>query len=374
MVGVAARMLLDEPLKSLGTLIGVVVSVFLMTQQMSLLTGIQNRVTSFADLNDVDVWVASAATESIDATGSLPVRCVSQAAGTRGVAWAAPVIQGRGDVTRVDGVQEQVRVFGVEAPRYAGLPHVLARGSEPAMLRAPNRIFLNWQDRDSFGFPEPGDRIEISGQVAIVAGFLQGMDPHSPYYYMFANIDDVRAYADFPLERVTFVAVGVAPGERPEIVRDRLQERMPEVMVITKRELHDMELRYFQKRTPVGVVFGMGTVLAALIGAGIVGVTLYSSVMDRLREFGTLKAIGASREDLLRLLGAQAVLFSAVGYPLGLLAFALVRHVSGPTVSMPAPPWLLSSVAAATLLVCSAASAVAIRRVLQVEPAIVFRG
>jgi len=374
MVGVAARMLIDEPLKSVGTLIGVVVSVFLMTQQMSLLTGIQGRVTSFADLNDVDVWVASAATESIDATGSLPERCVSQAAGTRGVAWAAPVIQGRGDVTRIDGVKEQVRVFGVEPPRYAGLPHALAKGSDPAMLRAPSRIFLNSQDRDSFGFPEPGDRIEISGQVAIVAGFLEGMDPHSPYYYMFANIDDVRAYADFPADRITFVAVGVAPGEKAEVVRDRLQQRMPEVMVFTKRQLHEMELRYFQKRTPVGVVFGMGTVLAALIGAGIVGVTLYSSVMDRLREFGTLKAIGASRTNLLQLLGAQAVLFSAVGYPLGLLAFALVRHLSGPSVSMPAPLWLLSSVAAATLLVCGAASAVAIRRVLRVEPAIVFRG
>jgi putative ABC transport system permease protein len=374
MVGVAARMLIDEPRKSVGTLIGVVVSVFLMMQQMSLLTGIQARVTSFADRNDVDVWVASAATESIDATGSLPERCVSQAAGTRGVAWAAPVVQGRGDVTRVDGVMEQVRVFGVEPPRYAGLPRILASGSSAAMLRAPSRIFLNWQDRDSFGFPEPGDRIEISGRVAIVAGFLEGMNPHSPYYYMFANIDDVRAWVAFPRERVTFVAVGVAPGERAEVVRDRLQRRMPEVMVFTKQQLHEMELRYFEKRSPVGVVFGMGTLVAALIGAGIVGVTLYASVMDRLREFGTLKAIGASREDLLRLLGAQAVLYSVVGYPLGLLAFGLVRHISGPSVSMPAPVWLLSSVAAATLLVCSAASAVAIRRVLRLEPAIVFRG
>lgn len=374
MVAVAVRMLIDQPAKSVGTLIGVVVSVFLMTQQLSLLTGIQARVTSFADRNDVDVWVASAATESIDATGSLPERCVSQAAGTTGVAWAAPVVQGRGDVTRIDGVVEQVRVFGVEAPRYAGLPHVLAAGSRPELLRSPGRIFLNWQDRDSFGFPEPGDRIEISGRIAIVAGFLEGMNPHSPYYYMFANIEDVRAWVGFPQDRVTFVAVGVAPGESPEVVRDRLRQRMPEVMVFTRRELHEMERRYFERRSPVGVVFGMGTALAALIGAGIVGVTLYASVMDRLREFGTLKAIGASAADLLRLLAGQAVLFSAVGYPLGLAAFALVRHLSGPSVSMPAPLWLLSSVAAATLLVCAAASAVAIRRVLRVEPAIVFRG
>jgi len=374
MIQIAARMLIDEPLKSLGSLIGVVVSVFLMMQQMSLLTGIRARVTSFADLNDVDVWVASAATESIDATGSLPERAVSEAAGTRGVSWAAPVVLGSGSVTRVDGAKEQVRLFGVEPPLYAGLPRVLAKGSDPSMLRAPGRVFLNFQDRESFGSPHTGGTIEINGQRAEVAGFLEGMNPHSPYYYMFSNIDDARAFTNFPLRRVTFVAVGVLKGERPETVRDRLQKRMPEVMTFTKKELHDMELRYFERRSPVGVVFGMGTVLAALIGAGIVGVTLYSSVMDRLREFGTLKAIGASREDLFQILGTQAGLYSVAGYPLGLLVFGLVRHLSGPSVSMPAPAWLLSSVAVATLLVCAAASVLAIRRVLRVEPAIVFRG
>jgi len=42
--------------------------------------------------------------------------------------------------------------------------------------------------------------------------------------------------------------VGAAPGERPEVVRDRLQQRMPEVMVFTRQQLHEMELRYFDAR------------------------------------------------------------------------------------------------------------------------------
>jgi len=371
---VAARMLMDVPLKSLGTLIGVVVSVFLMMQQMSLLVGIRGRVASFADRNDVDLWIASAATESIDATGSLPERSVSAAASTRGVAWAAPVIQGRGEVTRVDGVKQLVRLFGVEAPRYAGLPRSFAPGTAAGDLRAPGRVFLNSSDRSSFGFPRPGDRIEISGREAIIAGFVESLDPHSPYYYMFANLDDARSYTDFPFDRVTFVAVGVEPGERPETVRARLERRLPDVLVVTKADLHEMELLYFERRSPVGVVFGMGTVVAALIGAGIVAVTLYSSVLDRLREFGTLKALGASRRDLYQLLASQAGLFSAAGYPIGLAAFYVARHLAGPQVSMAAPAWLLVSVAAITVGVCAGASAIAIRRVLQIEPAVVFRG
>src|SRR5208283_2257390 len=96
------RMLLDAPFKSLGTLIGVLVSVFLMLQQVSLLTGILARVSAFADATDVDVWIASAATESTDATDSVPANRVQAAAGTGGVAWAEPVVQGIGRVTRPD--------------------------------------------------------------------------------------------------------------------------------------------------------------------------------------------------------------------------------------------------------------------------------
>lgn len=368
----AIRVLLDTPLKSLGTLIGVVVSVFLMAQQLSLLIGILGRVVSFVDNTEAEIWLASPATEALDATDSMPARRVAQAESTRGVAWAAPIVQGFGRVTRPDGVREQVKVLGVEAPRYAGLPRSLEDGAREA-FRAPGRILLNSNDRGTFGNAKPGDRLEISGQIGIVAGFFEGMDPHSPYYFVYANIDDARAYTDFPQDRVTLVAVGVEPGEHVDDVVARLQSRIPEVMVIRRDQLRDMEIRYFLARTPVGLVFGMGTVIAALIGAAIVAVTLYSTVSDRVRDYGTLKAIGARRADLFTLLLAQAWIFFSVGFSIGISAFLLIRHLV-PKLPMAAPHEMLVGVALASLVSCTLASFAAIRRVLVLDPAIVFKG
>lgn len=370
--GLALRMLLDAPVKSLGTLLGVVVSVFLMAQQLSLLTGILGRVTSFATRTGVDVWIASPATESSDATDSIPASKVGVAAATPGVAWAAPVVQGLGKVTRPDGVRELVKVLGVEAPRFAGLPRTLGPGTSPASLRAPGRILLNWNDRQSFASAEPGDRIEIDGKATTVAGFFQGMDPHSPYYYVFAGIDDARSLTDFPQDRVTYVAVGLAPGARPAEVRARLEARIPEVLVRTQGELAAMEERYFLVRSPVGLVFGMGSLVAAVVGAAIVAVTLYSTAVDRARDYGTLKAIGARRRDLLLLLLVQAWIFAAAGYAVGMASFFLVRHLT-PGLPMAAPHELVLGIAAAALLSCTAASVAAIRRVLRLDPALVFR-
>ena len=369
----ALRLLLDAPVKSAGTLLGVVVSVFLMAQQSSLLLGILGRVTSFVGKAGVDVWVASAATESTDATDTLPASKVGAAAGTPGVAWAAPVVQGVGRVTRPDGVREYVKVLGVEAPRYAGLPRSLAPGTSPAALRASGRVLLNWNNRKTFASAEPGDRVEIDGRAAIVAGFFQGMDPHSPYYYMFANIDDARALTDFPQDRVTYVAIGVAPGHQPTEVRAALQARIPDAIVKTREELSAMEERYFLVRTPVGLVFGIGALFGALIGAAIVAITLYATAVDRARDYGTLKAIGARQRDILQLLLLQAWVFWAAGYVLGMAAFFAIRHHL-PELPLVAPPRIVLGVAAASCASCTLASLAAVRRVLSVDPGIVFRG
>ncbi len=370
--GLALRMLLDAPVKSLGTLLGVVVSVFLMLQQLSLLTGILGRVTSFVTSTGVDVWIASPATESSDATDSIPASRIGVAAETRGVAWAAPIVQGIGKVTRPDGVRELVKVLGVEAPRYAGLPRALAPGTTPAALRAPGRILLNWNDRPSFASAEPGDRLEIDGKAAVVAGFFQGMDPHSPYYYVFADVDDARSLTDYPQDRVTYVAVGLEPGARAGDVKARLEARIPDAIVRTRDEFGAMEERYFLVRSPVGLVFGMGSLVAAVIGAAIVAVTLYSTAVDRARDYGTLKAIGARRRDLLLLLLVQAWLFAAAGYAVGIAAFYAVRQLF-PALPMVAPPALVLGIGGAALVSCTAASVAAIRRVLRLDPALVFR-
>jgi putative ABC transport system permease protein len=372
LVGLALRMLFDAPFKSLGTLVGVIVSVFLMAQQSSLLVGILGRVTSFVSSSGVDIWITSIATESTDATDSLPASKVGAAASTQGVAWAAPVVQGVGRVTRPDGVREYVKVLGVEPPRYAGMPRSLAPGTSPALLRGSGRIFLNWNDRPTFAAAQPGDRVEVDGNAGVVAGFFQGMDPHSPYYYMFANIDDARAMTEFPLDRVTYVAVGAAPGQRIRDVKANLEARIPEVLVKTREELSAMEERYFLVRTPVGLIFGMGSLFAAVIGAAIVAVTLYSTAVDRARDYGTLKAIGARQNDILQLMFVQAWIFFAVGYVLGMTGFFIVR-AHFPQLPMVAPPKIVFGVAAAAFASCTLASLVAIRRVLLVDPAIVFR-
>lgn len=372
MVGLAIRMLLDAPFKSLGTLLGVFVSAFLMLYQLSALAGLLGRVAAVPDAADVDLWIGSQATESIGATDSIPESRVSAAASTRGVAWAEPIVLGTAPVTRPDGVRECVSLFGVKPPRYAGLPRTLAAGTEHATLRGRARVFLNENDRPSFAAARPGDRLEIDGRTAFIAGFFRGMDPHASCFYMYANLDDARSMTGTPEGRVTFVAVGLEPGARWEDVKQRLLARIPSVSVFSRQELRAAEIRYFLVRTPAGLFFGVGVAVAALVGGVFVAVTLYSMVIDRTRDYGMLKAVGARRRELLQLLGIQAWSFAVVGYALAVGAFSLAR--AGLTsLSLPVTPELLGGEGLSSLVTCTLASLAAVRRVLTLDPASVFR-
>ncbi|CAN5863765.1 ABC transporter permease [soil metagenome] len=373
MFAAAIRLLLDQPSKSLGTLLGVVVSTFLMAQQLSTFLGILGRVAAFTDGADADIWITSMTNQDRDINDTVPVRYRSVAASTEGVAWASPVVQGMSRATRPDGVGELVKLVGVEGPRFSGLPRSPGTWGADASLSGPNRVLLSAADRPLYGVAQRGDRLEIGGRTMVVAGFFEGVDPHGNYSYMFTNIADARAVTDMPLDRATFIAVAVEPGHAPELVAEGLRTRIPDARVFTRAELRHAEVGHFMQRTPVGLVFGMGAVVAALVGSLIVGVTMFSSVVDRTREFGTLLAIGATRRDLLSLLLSQALAFFVVGAGLGLLAFWVVK-LHATSAPMLAPPWMLAAVATASLVSCLLASLAAIRRVLSIDPAIVFKG
>jgi putative ABC transport system permease protein len=372
MLRLAVRLMLDAPFKSLATLTGVVVSAFLMLQQLSTFLGFLGRVTSFIDASGVDIWIASEVTESVDATDSLPANRVAAAAGTPGVAWAEPIVRGLGKVSRPDGLRQPALVTGLQPPRYAGLPRELAPGTSPASLRATARVLMNWDDRPSFADAQPGDRIEIDGRTAVVAGFFTGIHPHAPYYSLYANIDDARSLTGFPQDRVTFVVAGLEPGAELADVITRLAARIPAARIFSRQQFHDADIRYFVARTPVGVVFGMVVAIAAFIGGAIVAVTLYSTVVDRTRDYGMMKSIGARRRDLVQLILTQAWLFALSGYGVGVLLFLATRALAT-SLTMKVTPALLAGVALASFLSCTLASLAALIRVLKLDPAIVFK-
>jgi putative ABC transport system permease protein len=159
-----------------------------------------------------------------------------------------------------------------------------------------------------------------------------------------------------------------------EAVRQKLQARLPEVDVWTREAFSRRARLYWVNQTGSGGALLLTGLLGFLVGLVIVSQTIYSTTMDNLEEFATLKAIGASRRYVQCIVLTQSLVCGVIGSTIGLAMILPLLHVVRRNISWVYTPWWLPvGMIAVSLLMCASASIVSIRKAVSVEPARVFR-
>jgi len=288
------------------------------------------------------------------------------------VAWAEPLLFGASTIVLPNGGAEAVSIVGTKAPDLRGGPWNVVVG-DPAALRLPDVMFFETADRAKYGGLNVGSVRELGGKKVVVGGFTWGLLPFGPSY-AFADYALAQQILRLPADQTSFGLVGVAPGEDPERVAAALRERLVDVKVMTKQEYRASILRYILTRTAIGLTLGISALFGLVIGFVIVALTMFSAVLDNVREFGTLKAIGATTRDLARLLVVQAIVYALVGSLIGLaLVHFVADRIRSPQLAL-LLPWQLSAGTVALMVVmCVLASGLALLRLRSVEPGMVFR-
>jgi putative ABC transport system permease protein len=298
---------------------------------------------------------------------------LNQARGTPGVAWAEPILIGGATVSRPEGGSEQAVLIGTRGPSWRGGPFNIVAGNAAALAEPDSMIFED-SDREKFGGLNLGSVREVNGRRVKVVGFTWGLVPFGPSSYAFADFDFARQLLHTDVDQSSLILVGLEPGADARKVTRDLQRRVTSERVATRAEFRATLVDYMVTKTPIGVVLGSSTVIGLLVGFVMVALTMFSAVLDNLREFGTLKALGATTLDLVGLLWVQALVYGVLGSIIGAV---LVGRVASATrsaqIAMQLPPVLLLGVAGIAIVMCVIASSVAVLRVRSIEPAMVFR-
>ena len=368
----AVRMALFDRMKLAGALLGVVFATFLGAQQLGIFFGLVEKNTLLADGIEADIWIAPHDTQQAEASTTLNERLLYDARTTTGVAWADPLLFSTGTLVTEGGKAEPVRVLGYDVVSGHGGPWNVTAG-EVADLRNPGTITLDTIDRAKHGGTNVGSVRELNGHQVQVAAFTSGLQPFGPTF-AFTDFDQALRLFNRSEREPHFVLVGLEPGADPAEVVTTLQAHMPNADVMTGSEYHDRIVHYLLTQTQIGVSFGTSTVFGLIVGFVIVGLTMFSGVVDNLREFGMLKAIGATTWDLALILVLQATGYALTGSGLGLLLVSgLARGIRSPQLAVILPPWLIFGAPVLMLAVCISASVLALLRLRGLEPAMVFR-
>ena len=372
MLRVGMRMMFHEKLKLAGTLFGVIFAVVLTNQQLGVFLGLLSKNTMFIDHAGADLWIAPGSTQTLQAGKPVPMDALYQARTTPGVAWAEPLLFGGATVSLPTGGSEPVTLVGTMAPFWRGGPWNLVAGSVEA-LRHPDTMILEDSERDKLGGLNLGSVREVNGHRTVVGGFTWGLLPFAPSY-AFAEYDYARVLLGTPSDETSFVLVGIAAGADHEAVARALQARVPANQVLSASEFHSRVLRYLLKQTGIGATTGTSTAFGLLIGLIIVSLSMFSAVIDNIREFGTLKAIGCHNRDLAVMLLAQSSVYALLGSLIGLRMVSLMAQgMHSPKFALVLPWQAYAGTPLLMVLLCGLASMLALLRIRKIEPGMVFR-
>lgn len=367
--------LLHDRARLATTLVGITFSVFLMLYQGSLLLGFVRAASAIIDATTADLWIMGRAVTCFDFPSPLPDRFGDIAQGIDGVVTVRRTVTGITQWHRPDGVRQTVLVIGADdgvGDRFP-MPRMAAGDRSGSLL--PDSLVVDRSNARLLGVTGIPTDGELGDRRARIVAFADGFGSFLATPYVFTTHRDTIRYSSLPSEYTSYILVWVQGGREVERVRRDLQTRLPDVDVLTGRQFAQRSRLFWVIGTGAGGALFIAGLLGFVIGVVIVSQSMYATTMENLDEFATLKAMGASRAFILRIVLVQAAAFAIVGCALG-IALALPSIRLTERFFIPwifTPTWYPPFVVAASFAMCALASIVSIRKALSAEPARVFR-
>jgi putative ABC transport system permease protein len=267
-----------------------------------------------------------------------------------------------------------VQIVGVELASGLGAPWNIVQGTLND-LRKPDAVLVDEIYREKLGVTRIGQIVEIRGRKARIAGFTRGIRAFTTSPYVFTTFKNALDYTDMREDQTLYILVSAVAGTNIERLRESLLARLSDVDVVTNSEFSRMTQVYWMFSTGAGIAVLLAAVLGLVVGVVVVAQTIYATTVDHIREYGTLKAMGATNRYLYGVIILQALISAVIGYGLGMLVSVFVVRGSeqgGAAILLPAP--MAGAMLGVTLAMCVGAAIVSINKVTRLDPAMVFKG
>ncbi len=370
----AWRNLVHDKTRFAVTITGIVFAVVLIVVEFGLFIGFTTTTSSLIDHSGADLWITSKRVPYIEQGVPFSERKLSAVLATPGVQEAQKYIARFTTWKRPDGQQESVQVVGFNLASELGAPWNVIAGTRPD-LEEPDAIFVDELYKEKLGVHAIGQLVEIRGRQARIAGFTRGIRAFTTSPYVFTSFKNAQDYSQLSEDQTLFILVKAVPGTPIGALRDALLSRVKDVDVVTTAQFSRMTRFYWMFTTGAGIAVLMAAVLGLIVGVVVVAQTIYATTMDHIREYGTLKAMGASNRYLYGVLINQAVISAFIGFVLGMTAsWFVVRGSERGGAPIMLPPEMAAGMLGLTVVMCVVAAMVSINKVTRLDPAMVFKG
>lgn len=365
-VGLARRNLTRDRTRLGLSVVGVALATMLVLLLSGFLDGMNEQIASYLDRAPGSIVVSQSGIKNLLVANSvLPDRTLERVRETSGVAAAAPLLSSF-VILELHGEKRSAYLIGYD-PASGGGPWRLAQGREVA---ASDEAVFDRALARRYGMTV-GDTFDLMGTRFAIVGLSEGT---TSWMTSFVFIRKSAAEVLFSAPGMTsFVLVTPSAGTTDVDLRTRLGG-LPGVSALPKEEIAQNDVAIFSKA--IGPPVRLMTAIAFLVGTLVVGLVLYSATVERQREYGVLKALGAPARMLYGITFTQAAIVTAAGAVLGLgLAIGEAQVVMAllPQFLVTFEPATVATGLAASALMAVLAVFVPARFIAGLAPADVFR-
>jgi putative ABC transport system permease protein len=376
---IALRMLAGDRNKYLALVFGVAFATLLMTNQVSIFMGIIARTgNQVLEVRDADIWVMDNRVRFIDEAPPLQDTDLLRVRGVPGVAWAVRHYKGTVQARLEDGNARNLLLTGLDDESMVGAPQEMIVGSL-ADLKRPDAVIVDKAGYEWMWGSEPyrvGRTFHINDRRVVLVGVCKIGAPFLSTPVVYTRYTQAAAFAPRARNLMNYVLVKPKDGVDHEALCRRIDEQTGRT-ALTRSQFFWKTIRYFLGSTGIPVNFGITIALGFIVGAAVTGQTLYLFIVENLKQFGALKAMGVPNGGILRMVLLQAVLVGGIGFGVGVGLCAIFFMTTGNMTQLAGlhMNWTaFAGTGAAILLIVVATSVISARRVLVLEPAVVFRG
>src|SRR5215469_3765025 len=308
----ARRNLFHDRVRFAVTLTGIVFALVLISIQFGLFLGFMTTTSNNIDRSKADLWIVFHGVGYFDTGRMFSERKFYEVLSVPGVEQAEKYIQNFAYWKKPDGGVENVQVIGFHPGSGLGEPWNVVEG-RVLDVKLEDGVIVDELYKEKLGVSKIGDRVEIGDHRARVVGFTRGIRSFTTSPFVYTSFKNALNYNALNYTRpearedqLAYILVTVAPGVRSREVLESLRARLTDVDIYTREEFSRRTRFYWMFTTGAGLAVLTAALMGLVVGVAVVAQTIYAATMDHIREYGTLKAMGATNGYLYRVLIEQA--------------------------------------------------------------------
>jgi putative ABC transport system permease protein len=384
MYSIALKMLFGDRGKYIAMIVGITFASLIMTQQPSILVGLLARTYSFVgDVGLPDIWVMDPGVQFVEEHKPLRDVDLSRVRGVAGIEWAAPMFKNIVQAKLPDGNTKSLDLTGLDDATLIGAPSRILEGSLLDLRRA-DAVLVSQEAANTqlrVKTPDGGDRalkmgdtLEINDKRAVVVGMIKTTRNFVLQPQVYTTYSRAISYAPPDRRQLTYILVKAKAGQDFKSLTQDITKQTG-LAAYTQDEFEQVNLDYWMKSTGIPINFGISVFLGFIVGAAIVGQTFFTFVNENIKQYAALKSMGLRNGILARMVMLQAIVVGIVGYGIGVgLTSLFGLKFNDSILAFKMPPILLVFAGCGVLAIITIAALFAVRKVIKIDPAVVFRG